>query len=569
MTSRCFPFAVVTACFVAATVWAPAVLAAPAEEATSFTVTVKDNWGVLPGAVVRLTRPGVAATSRGVADPVGEAFFSSLAPGTYDLEVSLTGFADYEETGIELGAGEQRAVEVTLEIARFSTSVTVTTANRREQLLLDVAQPTTLIDEVQILDTGGRTAKDVLGEQSGAGVQVHSGGGQGHISINGISNSGVLILIDGRRYLGRDGIGNFNIEDLDLSGIERVEIVKGAGSAIYGTDALGGVINFISKRAKDPGAQNTFNLSGGSFGDLRLRDTFSYRGGRGGFGLTGGFRTYDGFDLDEENPQTIGQPKSKWYELEANADVSFSDKAIGRLFASYSLRDIDEYFFAGATQLAEDTYDSQRELLRYNVSPELDLFPTDDTHVNISFTYGKYDRDENQVYVDREDVQVPWKEWNQELRATLRQTWRAFDQEHQLQLGYEHRNQKMDRENLVFPDTDQTTVERNINVVWLQQELSLGSRLKLTGGFRSSAASGARRPARCSRRPRVIACGPAMDTASALPASASSMSTWVRSSRATPTCCRSSRTTGPQATPTRARGSRPRSTTSTTPSRTW
>ena len=70
---------------------------------------------------------------------------------------------------------------MTLTLPQFSSEVTVTTANRREQLLLDVAEPTVLFDAGQIADTGARTAKDLLIEQQGAGIQVHPGGGQGHL----------------------------------------------------------------------------------------------------------------------------------------------------------------------------------------------------------------------------------------------------------------------------------------------------------------------------------------------------------------------------------------------------
>ena len=151
------------------------------------------------------------------------------------------------------GGGRSKSLELVLEIAQPSTTVTIETANRRDQLLLDVAEPVTLIDEAQIQDTGARSAKDVLVEQGGSGIQVNAGGGQGYLSINGIPNKGVLVLVNGRRYLGKDANGNLNLEELRLPGVQRIEVVKGAGSALYGSDALGGVVNFITETPDEKG----------------------------------------------------------------------------------------------------------------------------------------------------------------------------------------------------------------------------------------------------------------------------------------------------------------------------
>src|SRR5262245_36314995 len=231
---------------------APALASAQGGEGTAgITVTVKDSYGVIPGASVRVTNKDSQAASRAVADSSGSAAVSRLPAGTYAVRASLTGFADAEQS-VTLAAGEQKSVELLLTLAQFSTTITVTTANRREELLLKTAEPTAVIDEAQILDTGARSAKDLLVEQNGSGVQVQAGGGQGHVSLNGIPNSGVLVLVDGRRYLGRDANGNFNLEDLPMTGVDRVEIVKGAGSALYGSDAMGGVINFVTRKSRNP-----------------------------------------------------------------------------------------------------------------------------------------------------------------------------------------------------------------------------------------------------------------------------------------------------------------------------
>ena len=71
----------------------------------------------------------------------------------------------------------------------------------------------------------------------------------------------MLVLVNGRRYLGKDANGNLNLEELRLPGIQRIEVVKGAGSALYGSDALGGVVNFITDEPTERGVTNTAHRS--------------------------------------------------------------------------------------------------------------------------------------------------------------------------------------------------------------------------------------------------------------------------------------------------------------------
>jgi outer membrane receptor for ferrienterochelin and colicins len=448
--------------------------------AAALTVTVRDNAGVLPGAIVVAVPRGMGRSIRVVTDDRGIASFADLAHGSFDLRVSFPGFSDVE-TRVTIEPAGTRAVEVVMSVLRVSEQTTVTTANRREQVLLEVADPTVVIDADAIADTGSRTAKDLLLEQAGAGVQVQAGGGQGHISINGIPNSGVLVLVDGRRYLGKDANGNFNLEDLSLAGIERVEIVKGAGSALYGSDAIGGVVNFVTRKSKAEGFTSTTEIGGGTYADWRLSQAAGWRGSRGGIRARAGYRTYDGFDLSKSNPQTIGQPESTWATGDLSADFIVSNRVTVGVVADYSKRDITNYFFSGPTQLPASVYDSRRDLTRWSVSPSVDIQASQSTSFSMLYTAGRYLRDETRVFVisGQTTPQAPWRETNDELKLTGRQSFRRWGQEHLLQAGYEHRLEKLRRGSLTVADP-----ERSVDVAWLQQEVGIGSRLRLTGGVR-------------------------------------------------------------------------------------
>jgi outer membrane receptor for ferrienterochelin and colicins len=474
---------------------------APPAAAAVLAVTVRDSHGVIPKAVVRLTG-GSSQAWRADTDGNGVATLAALPAGSYELRASFPGFADAVIPALSLSADETRSLELALGIAPISATLTIETANRREQLLLDVAEPVTLVERSQIEDVGARSARDVLVEQNGAGIQVNAGGGQGHLSINGIPNKGVLVLVNGRRYLGKDANGNLNLEELRLPGLERIEVVKGAGSALYGSDALGGVVNFITARPTAQGIANALTVSGGSHDDFRVDDTLSWSRSRGGFSLAGGYRTYDGFDLEactgaraaaEEcrpNPQTIGQPPSTYWSTSGTGDLQIGKKLVAHFFGDYQLREVRGYFFSGATQLASTVYDSQRDLTRYLLSPELDVVLSPRTSFNLTYSYGRYLRDETRVFSldSRVAPQAPWRERNQEAKLTGRHAWPAFGRQHLLQGGYEFRREELSRGSLAATAPDNPLgvagKARDINVAWAQQELNLTPRLSLTAGVR-------------------------------------------------------------------------------------
>lgn len=485
--------------FLLVAAWAAGVSAA---SAATLNVTVRDKDGVIPGALVRLSAGEADQGRRLLSNQQGVAHFTSLQAGRYELRASFPGFTDAVVPALALADDETRSLELTLAIAAVSATLTVETANRHEQLLLDVAAPVTLLERSQIEDAGARSARDVLIEQSGAGIQVNAGGGQGHLSINGIPNKGVLVLVNGRRYLGKDANGNLNLEELRLPGLERIEVVKGAGSALYGSDALGGVVNFITSRPADRGVTNSLAVSGGSHADYRVDDSFSWRGARGGAALAGGYRTYDGFDLEactgaaatsgacRPNPQTIGQPPSTYWSASGTGDLEIGRRLVARFFGDYQLREVRGYYFSGATQLASTVYDSQRDLTRYLLSPELDLVLSPRTSFNLVYNHGRYERDETRVFsADGRIVpQAPWRERNQEAKLTARHSWPAFGRQHLLQGGYEFRRESLSRGSLAATEPDNplgvADKERDIQVAWAQQELNLARRLSLSLGVR-------------------------------------------------------------------------------------
>lgn len=125
----------------------------------------------------------------------------------------------------------------------------VVTATRTQEEVKAVPQTVEVITKEDIEQLGATDVYSAL--RLAANVDVTSAGMAGHnVMIRGMSTNHTLILIDGKRFAGEDTSATQNVYALgrlSLSNIERIEIIRGSASAQYGSDALGGVINIITK----------------------------------------------------------------------------------------------------------------------------------------------------------------------------------------------------------------------------------------------------------------------------------------------------------------------------------
>ena len=122
--------------------------------------------------------------------------------------------------------------------------------------LRETSQGVTIINEKSIAARNPASAVELFQQIPGLQIdQVGNAGGQGNIYIRGSEPNHTLILIDGVRLNDptNNRGGGYDLSSLDPSSIERVEIIRGAGSAMYGADAMGGIVNIVTKRGKVDG----------------------------------------------------------------------------------------------------------------------------------------------------------------------------------------------------------------------------------------------------------------------------------------------------------------------------
>jgi len=162
--------------------------------------------------------------------------------------------------------------------SQTSLSDTVVTATRLESRASAVLSDVTVIDRDAIENSTGRTVPELLARM--AGVQMAANGGLGKnssIFIRGTESRHVLLLVDGVR-MGSATTGQASFDNIPLEQIERIEVLKGPASALYGSDAIGGVIQIFTRQGKE-GLHPHASVTLGS--ERRRETTAGLSGGKG------------------------------------------------------------------------------------------------------------------------------------------------------------------------------------------------------------------------------------------------------------------------------------------------
>ena len=174
----------------------------------------------------------------------------------------------------------------------------VITANRVEQPVSSVLAPVVVIDRAEIESRQVQSLPELL--KTLPGVQIATLGGRGHISslfIRGTNSNHSLVLMNGRPIAAMVA-GTPDLSQIPLGNIERIEYIRGPRAAVYGSDAIGGVINLITKTSAKNGSEPHLKGGAGShgYGQGELR-TVQSLGQKTDMNMLIGYERTDGFDV--------------------------------------------------------------------------------------------------------------------------------------------------------------------------------------------------------------------------------------------------------------------------------
>src|SRR5690625_1719630 len=177
----------------------------------------------------------------------GEFNFTPLPAGTYTLTISHVGYQTLHQS-IEIAHSSRDTLSFQLKPKRYSAPSVVVTATRSRRAIEDVPEPVTVISGKEIQMSGSSRLSEILSEQTGLALTSDHGTG---IQVQGFASDYTKIMIDGQPLIGRTG-GTLNLDRISVGNVQQIEMIKGPSSALWGSDALAGVINIITRQADRP-----------------------------------------------------------------------------------------------------------------------------------------------------------------------------------------------------------------------------------------------------------------------------------------------------------------------------
>ncbi len=318
--------------FIFSVVCAICIFTIPAHTETLSGQVVDPQEKSITGAQIRLFDRNSGEMRSAKSNEDGKYSFQGLPPGSYWIEAeSLTGtLGNSQQVSI---AGDQ-TLDLKLAISGTKTDVLVI-ASSTPANVDEIAKAVDVVDSQEIMLRDEISISDSVRSLPGLRVQTLEGPGSSTtIQMRGLRTQDTAILIDGMRF--RDaasipGDGSAFLEDMNVIDTERIEVLRGSGSSLYGSHALGGVINITSRPGGGP-THGQFLAEGGGLGMIRsvanvgggfARDRFTYSAGVSHINVTKGVRN--------------GQPYRN-SGTQASAKYSFTNKLslTGRLWYSNS-----------------------------------------------------------------------------------------------------------------------------------------------------------------------------------------------------------------------------------------
>ena len=288
--------------------------------------------------------------------------------------------ADPERLG-SLPKQELEDVQLDSIFRQYELQEVVVTGTRTPKFLKDTPIQTRVISSRDIANV-----QDLL-QQELPGVEFsYSMNQQTHLNFAGFGGQGILFLVDGERLAG-ESMDDVDFSRLLMAGVERIEIVKGASSALYGSSAAGGVVNIITKNATEPWTLNV-NARYAKHNDQRYGGVFALRSKHWSNAFSANYHSMDNYNVTS-GPTPVPRVISTIY---GERTVDFKDKLTWRPSDRLSVGARAGYFFRETTR----TMNLPERYRDFSGGLRLDWLITKDDNLQANYSFDQYDKSDYQ-----------------------------------------------------------------------------------------------------------------------------------------------------------------------------
>ncbi len=285
---------------------------------------------------------------------------------------------------------------------RLKMEEVVITGTRTEKKLLEAPVRTEVVTREEIERIHARDLKEALEDVPGLLLrEIHGKQGQA-VWMQGLDSDRVLILLNGERQTATTG-STVDLTQIGTADIERIEIVKGATSALYGSEAMGGVINVITRQPAAPFSL-TLQMDAGSYGNKNLDDAaldgqvgmartmadLSLKRPRWNLKLASDLRRSEGFDLDKSTIRTEGDEGLRW-NLDPRVALTFPGGGEISLSPRYYFEDKERLFATFVPGLGVSRRKFSEEVNKWHVTLGGKRPFTDGSRLSGSLAYKRLD----------------------------------------------------------------------------------------------------------------------------------------------------------------------------------
>lgn len=270
---------------------------------------------------------------------------------------------------------------------QYELNEVVVTGTRTPKFLKDTPIQTRVITSKDIARTDATNVQDLL-QQELPGVEFsYSMNQQTHLNFSGFGGQGILFLVDGERLAG-ESMDDVDFTRLLMGNVERIEIVKGASSALYGSNAAGGVVNIITKRATEPWTLNV-NARYAKHNDQRYGGCFALNSKHWGNVFSANYRNIDNYNV-QSAPNPVTRVVSTIY---GERTLDFKDNLTWRPSERLSFGARAGYFFRETTR----TVNLPERYRDFSGGLRMEWRPTDSDNLQLNYAFDQYDKSEYQT----------------------------------------------------------------------------------------------------------------------------------------------------------------------------